>query len=90
MKLKFRSLIFTVFILSLVSCEEERPSKGLVSFAELPVYEDGILRFSAYIQYGREGKQVECDYQVLDGPFIVDEGILPLSDRQIAGTIFIP
>lgn len=89
MTLIYRLFILLTLMISIGSCEEEKPSSGLVSFAELPVYKDGILSFSAYVQYGREGKQVECYYQVLEGPFIVEEGILPLSVRQVEGTIWV-
>jgi hypothetical protein len=80
----------TIFLLTLFlfACEEEKPSRGLVGFVDTPVYEDGFLRFTVYIQYGREGQEVECEYQVLDGPFIVDEGIIPLSNREVSGVIW--
>ncbi len=76
--MKFHLLFIYCFgALLLLSCDKEKSDKdlnGLVSFAEDPSYSDGTISFAASVQFGFVGEAVKCEYQILDGSSIIEDG----------------
>ncbi len=67
-------------LLFLIACTKETNEnhksqlKGLIYYDEEPSYADGILSFSAVIQFSAEGEPRNIEYKILDGESVVFSG----------------
>ena len=79
--MKFKTLITIIlsgFLLSACNLidknDDNNSMKGLVSFRNKPVYSNGQISFIVSVQFGFKGKEVEVEYELLEGDTKITSG----------------